>query len=78
LASSSCRLSPSSDWSPFIRRLHVIANRIVRANGRFTMAVLASGGGSVMRFQIAIPTLRERAYPFARGVSRRVWVTVGG
>jgi hypothetical protein len=59
------------------RHLQVVGNPTIRRNGRFVITVQASGSGGPQRTQIAIATLHEANYPYAPGVSRRVWITVG-
>jgi hypothetical protein len=59
------------------RRLHTIGNPTIRGDGRFVIRLQTSGGGGPLRVQVAVGTLRERDYPYAPGVSRRVWITLG-
>jgi hypothetical protein len=59
------------------RHLQVIGNPYIRPNGRFVVRLAATGSGRPLRTQIAVATLRETNYPYARGISRRVWVTIG-
>ena len=48
-----------------------------RADGRFVIRLAATGSGGSLRTQIAVTTLKETNYPYARGSSPRVWVTIG-
>jgi hypothetical protein len=59
------------------RHLQVIGNPFIRRDGRFVIRLAATGSGGALHTQIAVATLRETNYPYARGLSRRVWVTVG-
>jgi hypothetical protein len=59
------------------RRLQVIGNPYIRAKGRFVVRLAATGSGGPLHTQIAVATLRETNNPYARGVSRRVRVTIG-
>jgi hypothetical protein len=59
------------------RRLQVIGNPYIRPNGRFVVRLAATGSGGPLQTQIAVATLRETNYPYARGFSRRVRVTIG-
>jgi len=59
------------------RRLQVIGNPYIRPNGRFVVRLAATGSGGPLETQIAVATLRETNYPYARGFSRRVRVTIG-
>jgi hypothetical protein len=55
----------------------VIGNPYIRRDGRFVIRLAATGSGGALRTQIAVATLRETNYPYARGYSRRVWITIG-
>jgi hypothetical protein len=59
------------------RHLQVIGNPFIRRDGRFTIKLAATGSGGPIRTQIAIGTLKETNYPYARGISKRIWVTLG-
>lgn len=59
------------------RHLQVIGNPYIRPNGRFVVRLAATGSGGPLETQIAVATLRETNYPYARGFSRRVRVTIG-
>jgi hypothetical protein len=59
------------------RHLQVIGNPYIRPDGRFLIRLAATGSGGSLRTQIAVTTLKETNYPYARGSSPRVWVTVG-
>jgi hypothetical protein len=59
------------------RRLQVIGNPYIRPDGRFVVRMAATGSGGPIQTQIAVATLRETNYPYARGFSRRVRVTIG-
>jgi hypothetical protein len=59
------------------RHLQVIGNPYIRPNGRFVVKLAATGSGGPLRTQIAVATLRETNYPYARGFSRRASVTIG-
>ncbi len=59
------------------RHLQVIGNPFIRRDGRFLIRLAATGSGGALHTQIAVATLRETNYPYARGLSRRVWVTLG-
>jgi hypothetical protein len=55
----------------------VIGNPYLRSDGRFVIRLAATGSGGPLRTQIAVTTLKETNYPYARGSSPRVWVTIG-
>jgi hypothetical protein len=57
--------------------LRTIGNPNIQPDGRFAIHVHATGSGGPERLQVAVGTLKERDYPFAPGVSRRVWITLG-
>jgi hypothetical protein len=59
------------------RRLQVIGNPYIRPDGRFVVRLAATGSGGALHTQIAVTTLRETNYPYARGFSRRVSVIIG-
>jgi hypothetical protein len=59
------------------RHLQVIANPLIRRDGRFIIKLAAVGGGGPIRLVVAVGTLSERDYPYAPGVSRRYSVTIG-
>jgi hypothetical protein len=59
------------------RHLQVIGNPFIRRDGRFTIKLAATGAGGPLRTQVAVGTLKETNYPYARGISRRIWVTLG-
>jgi hypothetical protein len=59
------------------RHLQVIGNPYIRPNGRFVVRLAATGSGGPFQTQIAVATLRETNYPYARGFSRRVSVIIG-
>jgi hypothetical protein len=59
------------------RHLQVIGNPFIRRDGSFEIKLAATGGGGALRTQIAVGTLKETNYPYARGLSRRIWVTLG-
>ncbi len=59
------------------RHLQVIGNPYMRPNGQFVIRLAATGSGGPLRTQIAVTTLKETNYPYARGSSPRVWVTIG-
>ena len=59
------------------RRLQVIGNPYIRPDGRFVVRLAATGSGAPVRTEIAVATLRETNYPYARGLSRRIAVTIG-
>jgi hypothetical protein len=59
------------------RRLQVIGNPYIQPNGRFVVRLAATGSGGPIETDIAVATLRETNYPYARGFSRRVRVTIG-
>jgi hypothetical protein len=59
------------------RHLRTIGNPSIQPDGRFAIHVHATGSGGPERLQVAVGTLKERDYPFAPGVSRRVWLTLG-
>ena len=59
------------------RRLQVIGNPYIRPSGRFVVRLAATGSGGPLQTEIAVATLRETNYPYARGFSRRVRVTIG-
>ena len=54
------------------RRLQVIGKPYIRPNGRFVVRLAATGSGGAIETDIAVATLRETNYPYARGFSRRV------
>jgi hypothetical protein len=56
---------------------HTIGTPDIQPNGRFSIPVTWSSGVGVVRYWFAVGTLSESSYPFARGVSKRVRVTVG-
>jgi hypothetical protein len=58
-------------------RLQVVGNPRIGHDGRFHINLQAQGSGGVLRTAIAISTLQETNYPFARGWSRRFWITIG-
>jgi len=57
--------------------LQVIGNPNIRRDGRFVIRLAATGSGGALQTQIQISTLRETNYPYARGYSRRVSITIG-
>jgi hypothetical protein len=57
--------------------LQVIANPLIRRDGRFIIRLAAVGGGGPVSLVVAVGTLSERDYPYAPGVSRRYSVTIG-
>jgi hypothetical protein len=57
--------------------LQVIANPLIRRDGRFIIRLAAVGGGGPISLVVAVGTLSERDYPYAPGVSRRYSVTIG-
>lgn len=59
------------------RRLQVIGNPYIEPSGRFVVRLAATGSGGPIQTDIAVATLRETNYPYARGFSRRVRVTIG-
>jgi hypothetical protein len=59
------------------RHLQVIANPLIRRDGRFIIRLAAVGGGGPVSLVVAVGTLSERDYPYAPGVSRRYQVTIG-
>jgi len=59
------------------RHLQVIGNPYIRRDGQFVIRLAATGSGGPLRTQIAVTTLKETNYPYARGSSPRVWVTIG-
>jgi hypothetical protein len=59
------------------RHLQVIANPLIRRDGRFVIRLAAVGGGGPVSLVVAVGTLSERDYPYAPGVSRRYSVTIG-
>jgi len=59
------------------RHLQVIGNPYIRRDGQFVIRLAATGSGGPLRTQIAVTTLKETNYPYARGASPRVWVTIG-
>jgi hypothetical protein len=59
------------------RRLQVIGNPYIQPSGRFVVRLAATGSGGPVETDIAVATLRETNYPYARGLSRRVRVTIG-
>jgi hypothetical protein len=52
------------------RRLQVIGNPYICPNGRFVVRLAATGSGRPIQTDIAVATLRETNYPYARGSSR--------
>ncbi len=58
-------------------RPHTIGNPKIRRDGRFLIPISWSAGRGVVNYWFAVATLAEADYPYARGVSRRVVVTVG-
>jgi hypothetical protein len=54
------------------RHLQVIGNPYLRRDGRFVIRLAATGPGGPLRTQIAVTTLKETNYPYARGSSSRV------
>jgi len=58
-------------------RPHTIGNPEIRRDGRFSIPISWSAGRGVVNYWFAVATLAEADYPYARGVSRRVVVTVG-
>ena len=59
------------------RHLQVIANPLIRRDGRFIIRLAAVGGGGPVSLVAAVGTLSERDYPYSPGVSRRYSVTIG-
>lgn len=59
------------------RHLQVIGNPYIGQDGRFVIRLAATGSGGSLHTQIAVTTLKETNYPYARGSSPRVWVTIG-
>lgn len=59
------------------RHLQVIGNPYIRPDGRFVVRLAATGSGGPLQTQIAVATLQETNYPYARGFSRRVRVEIG-
>jgi hypothetical protein len=49
------------------RRLQVIGNPYIKPNGRFVVRLAATGSGGPIETDIAVATLRETHYPYARG-----------
>ncbi len=56
---------------------HTIGTPEVRPDGRFSIPIAWSSGRGVVRYWFAVATLSEADYPYAKGTSRRVAVTVG-
>jgi hypothetical protein len=56
---------------------HTIGTPEVRPDGRFSIPILWSSGRGVVNYWFAVGTLAEADYPYARGTSKRVHVTVG-
>jgi hypothetical protein len=59
------------------KHLQILGNPYIHRSGRFLIRMAATGSGGPLHTQIAVATLRETNYPYARGVSRRAWVTIG-
>ena len=59
------------------KHLQVIGNPYIHGDGRFVIRLAATGSGGPLTTQIAVATLRETNYPYARGYSRRIWITIG-
>ena len=49
----------------------------VHPNGRFRTGYCFGGGRGTLRFWFSVSTLREVDFPFDRGTSSRIYVTVG-
>jgi hypothetical protein len=56
---------------------HTIGTPEISPNGHFTIPVTWARESGVAHGWLAVATLSERDYPYARGVSRRVPITVG-
>ncbi len=56
---------------------HTIGTPEIKPDGRFSIPISWSSGRGVVRYWFAVATLAEADYPYARGTSRRVAVTVG-
>ena len=55
----------------------MIANAMIRRDGRFIFLLRALGGGGPLRVQVAVGTLSERDYRYAPGVPGRRRVMIG-